>query len=400
MSPTGSAASRPARSQTSWPGRGEPLAKDTKAKHGVRGRTSSTSPRTADAAKSADGKAPDKADDAQGVQGSTPRTEDAVAWTSALVPPPRRADRHRHHRRRRSSPCGPPGHDRERHHPDPRRQDRRRRQGRRRARRARRSSTPPASFVTPGHHRLPLAHRHRGRGQRVHRHRHRRGAGRGRHRPPRRQHLPRSSPAASPPLNVLHGSANAIGGQNAVIKLRWGKPPEELLFKEAPPGHQVRAGREPQALELRCARRRPRYPGTRMGVEAVLRDAFDEARAYQQEWQEYERRLAAAGRRARTARPRRDATCGSRPLRDILDGKIFVHAHCYRADEILMLMRVAEEFGFKIAHLPARAGGLQGGQRDRPPRRGRLDLLRLVGLQDGGARRHPLQRRDHGRARA
>ena len=55
-------------------------------------------------------------------------------------------------------------------------------------------------------------------------------------------------------VNVLHGSCNAIGGQNAVLKMRWGRPPDELVYKEAPRGHQVRAGREPEARELQRAR--------------------------------------------------------------------------------------------------------------------------------------------------
>jgi imidazolonepropionase-like amidohydrolase len=139
--------------------------------------------------------------------------------------------------------------------------------------------------------------------------------------------------------NVLHGSANVIGGQNAVIKLRWGKPPAELLMAGAPRGIKFALGENPK---------RPggngRYPGTRMGVEATLRAAFSEARSYRQEWQEYERKLKSG--RDRPAPPRRDLRLET--LRDILDGKVLVHAHSYRADEILMLMRVAEEFGFRV----------------------------------------------------
>jgi imidazolonepropionase-like amidohydrolase len=144
--------------------------------------------------------------------------------------------------------------------------------------------------------------------------------------------------------NVLHGSANVIGGQNAVIKMRWGKPPEELLFRGAPRGIKFALGENPK----RSGSTGGRYPGTRMGVEATLRAAFAEARSYRQEWQEYERKLKAtgAGSWQRPAQPRRDLRLET--LRDILDGKIYVHAHSYRADEILMLMRVAEDFGFKV----------------------------------------------------
>ena len=147
-------------------------------------------------------------------------------------------------------------------------------------------------------------------------------------------------------LNVLHGSCNAIGGQNAVIKLRWGKAPEELVFKEAPRGIKFALGENPKRSNFR-APGPPRYPGTRMGVEVVIRQAFAEARAYKREWDDYEKKLKAAGAKAdKPLAPRRDLRLET--LRDVLDGKVYVHAHCYRADEILMLIQLAEEFGFKI----------------------------------------------------
>jgi imidazolonepropionase-like amidohydrolase len=84
-----------------------------------------------------------------------------------------------------------------------------------------------------------------------------------------------------------------------------------------------------------------------MGVEVVIRRAFEEAQAYQREWDEYRKKVAAAGKGAeRPVPPRRDLRLEE--LVDVLDGKVLVHAHCYRADEILMLMKVAEDFGFKI----------------------------------------------------
>jgi imidazolonepropionase-like amidohydrolase len=147
-------------------------------------------------------------------------------------------------------------------------------------------------------------------------------------------------------LNVLHGSCNAIGGQNAVIKMRWGKPPEELLFKEAPRGIKFALGENPKRSNFNVPGQR-RYPGTRMGVEAVIRQAFEEARAYKRDWQEYDKKLKAVGAKGeKPVPPRRDLRLET--LRDILDGKIFVHAHCYRSDEILMLIRLADEYGFKV----------------------------------------------------
>lgn len=146
--------------------------------------------------------------------------------------------------------------------------------------------------------------------------------------------------------NVLHGSCNPIGGQNAVIKLRWGKGPEELLFEGAPRGIKLALGENVKRSNFRVPGA-ARFPATRMGVEAVLRDAFRRAQDYKREWAEYDAKVKAAGPKGeRPLAPRKDLELDE--LRDILDGKVYVHAHCYRADEILMLIRVADEFGFKI----------------------------------------------------
>jgi imidazolonepropionase-like amidohydrolase len=145
--------------------------------------------------------------------------------------------------------------------------------------------------------------------------------------------------------NVLHGSANPIGGKNAVIKLRWGKTrAEELRFEGAPPGIKFALGENPKDMTTGQAAGPRRYPATRMGVEFVIRDAFTRAKAYQKAWQDYEKRKAAG---PDVLPPRRDLQL--EPLVEILEGKRLVHAHCYRADEILMLIRLAEEVGFKIA---------------------------------------------------
>src|SRR5205085_12419761 len=89
-----------------------------------------------------------------------------------------------------------------------------------------------------------------------------------------------------------------------------------------------------------------RYPSTRMGVEDVIREAFTEAKQYQQTWRDYQAK-AAKGEAA--VPPRRDLKL--EPLVEVLEGKRLVHSHCYRQDEILMLLRVADEFGFKIRTL-------------------------------------------------
>jgi imidazolonepropionase-like amidohydrolase len=156
--------------------------------------------------------------------------------------------------------------------------------------------------------------------------------------------------------NVLHGSANPIGGKNTVIKLRWGKlRASELVFQGAMPGIKFALGENPKDMRVGGGggpQPPPRrYPATRMGVEYVIRDAFTRARAYQREWQDYERRRKAASESPTTTpaplAPRRDLQL--EPLVEILEGKRLVHAHAYRADEILMLIRVADEMGFKIA---------------------------------------------------
>jgi imidazolonepropionase-like amidohydrolase len=79
-----------------------------------------------------------------------------------------------------------------------------------------------------------------------------------------------------------------------------------------------------------------------MGVEDVIRQAFNDAKLYQQEWKQYQQTKKGPP-------PRRDLKL--EPLVEVLEGKRFVHAHCYRADEILMLLRLAEEYGFKIRTL-------------------------------------------------
>ena len=153
--------------------------------------------------------------------------------------------------------------------------------------------------------------------------------------------------------NVLHGSANPIGGKNAVIKLRWGKTrAAEFLFEGALPGIKFALGENPKDMRPGggAQQNQPprRYPLTRPGVEYVIRDAFTRAKAYQREWQEFEkRRGAAAADAAPPVAPRRDLQL--EPLVEILEGKRLVHAHSYRADEILMMIRLADEMGFKIA---------------------------------------------------
>ena len=150
-------------------------------------------------------------------------------------------------------------------------------------------------------------------------------------------------------INILHGSANTIGGQNATVKLKYGRSSDEMLFPGAPPGIKFALG---ENVTRKNRQGFPgmgpaRYPTTRMGQEEVLRDAFVRAQDYKREWDDHRARVARGDRAA--VQPRRDLEL--EPLVEVLEGKRLVHAHGYRADEHLMLLNVAKEFGFKIATL-------------------------------------------------
>jgi imidazolonepropionase-like amidohydrolase len=144
--------------------------------------------------------------------------------------------------------------------------------------------------------------------------------------------------------NVLHGSANAIGGQTEVIKLRWGLPAAKLPFEGALPGIKFALGENPKRSNFSIPGQPRRYPATRMGVEETIRGAFMEARDYKKTWDDYNKRTSAGEKNL--IPPRRDLRL--EPLVEVLEGKRYVHSHCYREDEILMLLRVAKEFGFKV----------------------------------------------------
>jgi imidazolonepropionase-like amidohydrolase len=150
--------------------------------------------------------------------------------------------------------------------------------------------------------------------------------------------------------NVLHGSANPIGGKCTVMKMRWGKDAQGLIFEGAMPGIKFALGENPKRAGSPGGgfgfSPGPRYPASRMGVEDVIREAFNEARAYQREWRDYQAKVE---RHEDAVPPRRDLRL--EPLVEVLEGKRYVHAHCYRADEILMLLRVADDYGFKIRTL-------------------------------------------------
>ena len=138
--------------------------------------------------------------------------------------------------------------------------------------------------------------------------------------------------------NVLHGSANPIGGQNQVIKLRWGGLPEEMKFAGAPQGIKFALGENVKQANW-GDEHTTRYPQTRMGVEQLMRDALNAAREYREAWQRWEQT-------GRGLPPRRDLELDA--LAEIVAGERWIHCHSYRQDEILALLRTLDEFGITI----------------------------------------------------
>ena len=144
--------------------------------------------------------------------------------------------------------------------------------------------------------------------------------------------------------NVLHGSANPIGGQNQVIKFRWGMTGEAMKFRAAKPGIKFALGEN--VKQSNWSNPTGRYPQTRMGVEQIMRDAFRAARDYRLAWDEWKKHKKGAP-------PRRDLELDA--LAEVLSGERIIHCHSYRQDEILALIRVCDDFGVKIGDVPARA---------------------------------------------
>ena len=141
---------------------------------------------------------------------------------------------------------------------------------------------------------------------------------------------------------LLHGSANAIGGQSTTVKFKWGRPVEDYLV-DGPPGIKFAMGENPKRSSSQgFGGQPPRYPRTRMGVLETMRDAFLRARDYKQAWDDFRAKKT-------KVQPRRDLEL--EPLVEIIEGKRLVHAHGYRSDEHLNLLRLAEEFGFRVATL-------------------------------------------------
>lgn len=141
--------------------------------------------------------------------------------------------------------------------------------------------------------------------------------------------------------NLLHGSANPIGGQNQVIKLREGEGPEDLKFKGAPQGIKFALGENVKQANW-GDRFVTRFPQTRMGVPAFYINRFTAAQQYEKEWADFR-----AGKTS--VPPRRNLELEA--IGEIIAGTRLIHCHSYRQDEILVFLRTMEQFGVKVGTL-------------------------------------------------
>jgi imidazolonepropionase-like amidohydrolase len=151
-------------------------------------------------------------------------------------------------------------------------------------------------------------------------------------------------------VHTMHGSANPIAGRGVVLKLRWGKSADELIFQGAPLTSKWALGENPKQSNLGGIGK-ARYPKSRMGVEAAIRLEFEQAKDYVRRWQEYEKKLKASqagkGKVPAPLPPKRDYRLEG--VADILSGKLWVRCHAYQSEEMLSIMRLCKEYGVKLA---------------------------------------------------
>ena len=144
-------------------------------------------------------------------------------------------------------------------------------------------------------------------------------------------------------LEILPGSGNLIGGRSVVLKNVPATTVQGMKFPDAPYGLKMACGENP----MRVYGSRHQFPSTLMGDVAGYRQAFADAQAYDREWKAWEAKVKAKGAADAGPPPKRDL--GKETLAEVLDGRIRVQMHCYRADEMAALLDVAQEFDFKIA---------------------------------------------------
>ncbi|MGH2552257.1 MAG: amidohydrolase, partial [Chitinophagaceae bacterium] len=148
--------------------------------------------------------------------------------------------------------------------------------------------------------------------------------------------------------HILHGSANVIGGQTQLIKLRWGVDDADLKFKGSDGFIKFALGEN--VKRSTATQGNTRYPDTRMGVEQILVDAFTRAKDYKKEWKDYndakEKLMKEKKPLTGLNPPRRDLELDA--LAEILDNKRFITCHSYVQSEITGLIEVADKMGFKV----------------------------------------------------
>jgi imidazolonepropionase-like amidohydrolase len=149
-------------------------------------------------------------------------------------------------------------------------------------------------------------------------------------------------------VHTMHGSANPIGGPNVVLKMKWGRPSEELVVKEALRTLKFALGENAkQSNQTLLPGQTPRYPATRMGINAVIRREFLEAKTYMEQWDRYNKEKAAKNPPKNLAPPRKDLRL--EVMAEMLRGHMVARCHSYQATETLEFMNLAKELGFKIA---------------------------------------------------
>ena len=145
---------------------------------------------------------------------------------------------------------------------------------------------------------------------------------------------------------LLHGSANPIGGQAQIIKMRWGVGPEELKLESNSKSIKFALGENVKQSNW-GRKNTSRFPQTRMGVEQVYVDAFTRAKAYQEEWGKHANSTGKKRKKNNSSTtPRRDLELDA--LVEILNDERYITCHSYIQSEITMLMNVADSMGFRI----------------------------------------------------
>jgi len=146
-------------------------------------------------------------------------------------------------------------------------------------------------------------------------------------------------------VHTMHGSGNPIGGQNIVLKMKWGLSAEEMIVHEAYRTLKFALGENPKQSNFFTAT--PRYPQSRMGVNAIIRRELLKAKNYKEQWDRYLKAKKSKKSAKNLIPPRKNLRMEA--LADLLRGKMLARCHSYRADETLEFINLSKEFGFKIA---------------------------------------------------